>query len=167
MTPKQITFWALAFKVLWVVTLTQAGPRPWLSTAAVWLYASFCGFNQSSHVWRIIGTAILCSVIGDGTLIIVGVLSNPNGSALAFPPLWLIGLWAAFGALIPICFTWLYTRLWLAMILGAVSGVGSYISGGKLGALTVSSEWGHLIGIGLEWGIAFPLLIWIARNESV
>ena len=167
MTGKQITFWAVAFKLLWILTLTQAGPRPWVSTTAVWVYAVLCGSQQGSNVTRLAGVAIGCSIVGDSLLGILGVLANPDGSALGLSPLWLIGLWTAFATLIPICFTWLYQRLWLASLLGMLSGTLSYVSGGKMGALLVRTEMLDLMCIAIEWGIAFPLLVWMARDESV
>lgn len=167
MTAKQITFWAVAFKLLWVLTLTQAGSRPWVSTIAVWLYAVLCGSQQERKIWRLVGVAVGCSIVGDTALGGMGVLSNPDGSVLGLSPLWLIGLWAAFATLIPICFTWLYQRLWLAGLLGMLSGTLSYISGGKLGALLVRTDVFDLCCIAIEWGVAFPLLVWMARDESV
>ncbi len=162
MTGKQITIWALAFKVLWIVTLTQAGERAWLSTLAVWAYAVLCGRSQPKYIWGVVLAAIGCSVIGDGGLGLISVLKTPGGGSLGVPPLWLIGLWAAFATLIPICFRWLFSRLWLAAILGACSGTLSYVSGGKLGALMVNTEGLHWIA--LEWGIAMPLLVWLVQR---
>lgn len=167
MTGKQITVWALAFKLLWVVTLTQAGPRPWVSTLAVWFYAALCGSQQGAKVWRLVGVAVGCSILGDSVLGLIGVLANPDGSTLGLSPMWLIGLWAAFATLIPICFTWLYQRVWLASLLGMISGTLSYISGGKMGALFVRTEIWDLACIAIEWGISFPLLVWMARRESI
>lgn len=162
MSKKQIALWALAFKVLWIVTLTQAGERAWISTIGVWGYAILCGSRQPSFIWKVIGMAMLCSLLGDGGLGWIKVLQMPDGSALGTPPLWLVGLWAAFATIIPICFRWLYNRLWLASILGAVSGTLSYVSGGKLGALMVDGE--GLWWIAAEWGVALPLLVWLAQK---
>lgn len=164
MTKKQIAFWALLFKLVWVITLTQAGPRPIISTLVVWSYAIVCGLQQSRQVWRLVAIGIGCSVIGDGLLGWSGVLANPDGSAFYWSPLWLIGLWAAFATLLPICFTWLYEKLWLAAVLGMASGTLSYISGGKMGALLVSSDWGERMWIAGLWGMALPLLVWMARK---
>lgn len=162
MNSKEIAFWTLAFKVLWIVTLTQAGERAWLSALAVWGYTVVCGSRQDKHIWRVVAAAILCSLVGDGGLGLLGVLQTPEGVALGVPPLWLIGLWGAFATLLPICFRWLFNRLWLAAILGALSGTLSYVSGGKLGALVVASD--GLVWIALEWGLALPLLVWLAQN---
>ena len=162
MKAKEIGFWALAFKVLWIVTLTQAGERAWLSALVVWGYTLACGSRQDKYIWQVVMVAILCSVLGDGGLGFIEVLKTPEGAALGFPPLWLIGLWAAFATLLPICFRWLFDRLWLAAILGAVSGTVSYVSGGKLGALLVDGD--GLIWIALEWGLALPLLVWLAQR---
>ena len=94
------------------------------------------------------------------------VLQTPEGISLGVPPLWLIGLWAAFATLLPICFRWLYNRLWLAGVLGAVSGALSYVSGGKLGALMVNGDGLGLVWIAAEWGLALPLLVWLAQREK-
>ena len=104
----------------------------------------------------------ICSLIGDGGLGLLEVLQTPEGISLGVPPLWLIGLWAAFATLLPVCFRWLYNRLWLASILGAVSGTLSYVSGGKLGALMVNGD--GLVWIAAEWGLALPLLVWLAQK---
>ena len=164
MTSKEIGFWALAFKVLWIVTLTQAGERAWLSALAVWGYTLACGSRQDRYIWRVVVAGILCSLVGDGGLGILEVLETPEGTALGVPPLWLIGLWAAFATLLPICFRWLFNRLWLAGILGAVSGAASYVSGGKLGALMVNGDGFGLVWIAVEWGLALPLLVWLAKK---
>ena len=162
MKTKEIGFWALAFKVLWIVALTQAGERAWLSGLAVWGYALACGSRQDKYIWKIVIAGTLCSIIGDGGLGLLNVLKTPAGSTLGFPPLWLIGLWGAFATLLPICFRWLFDRLWLAAILGALSGTVSYVSGGKLGALMVNDD--GLIWIALEWGLALPLLVWLTQK---
>ena len=165
MTPKQITIWALGFKVLWIVTLTQAGERAWLSALVVWGYTILCGLQQPTYIWTVVAAAIGCSVVGDGGLGLLEVLKTPEGLSLDFPPVWLVGLWAAFATLLPICFRWLFNRMWLAAILGALSGTVSYVSGGRLGALMVDGDGLHWIA--LEWGIALPLLVWLAqRGES-
>ena len=162
MTPKQIAYWAIGFKVMWVVALTQAAEHAWISAIAVWGYTVLCGSRQPKSIWTVVVAGVFCSLIGDGTLGWLGVVQNPDGTALGFPPLWLVGLWCAFATLLPICFRWLFGRLWLAGSLGAVSGTLSYVSGGKLGALMVSNE--GLAWIALEWAIALPLLVWLASR---
>ena len=47
---------------------------------------------------------------------------------------------------------------------GAVSGTLSYVSGGKLGALMVNGD--GLVWIAAEWGLALPLLVWLAQKEK-
>ena len=108
MTPKQIAYWAIGFKVMWVVALTQAAEHAWISALAVWGYTVLCGSRQPKFIWKVVVAGVFCSLIGDGTLGWLGVVQNPDGTALGIPPLWLMGLWCAFATLLPICFRWLY-----------------------------------------------------------
>ncbi len=164
MNPKRTILWGLGYNVLWYIAISSAGQNPLLSTCSVLLWTIVCGSVQPRKVWKVVACAICLSLIGDGILGYFGVLKLYDGTSFVLPPVWLTGLWGAFATIIPLCFTWLQERIWLACPLAAISGPMSYIAGGKLGAMSVDPEWTSLVMIGIEWGLAMPLLVWISKR---
>ena len=164
MNPKLTIFWGVGYNVLWYITISNGADNPLISTFAVLAWTILCGTLQDKKVWRVVLCALCLSLIGDSILGYLGVLKLYDGTPFLLAPIWLTGLWAAFATIIPLCFTWLNGRLWLASILAAVSGPMSYMAGGKMGAMTVSPDWFSISMIAIEWAVAMPLLVWISKK---
>jgi hypothetical protein len=95
-----------------------------------------------------------------------GATQYADGAAVAgLPPVFMIGLWAAFATLINVSLAWLKDRLWLAAVFGALASGPSYYAGSKIGALTLGDPvWQSVVTIGAVWAVAFPALVLIARK---
>lgn len=77
-------------------------------------------------------------------------------------PPWMIALWLCFATLAPRSLSLLSGRYALAAFLGAVAGPFTYYSAMNMGAATMSSTH-KLVFVGLEYALAMPLLLFLAK----
>lgn len=85
----------------------------------------------------------------------------PFFSDFIAPP-WMVALWLCFATLAPRSLSFLSGRYALAAFLGAVAGPFTYYSAMNMGAATMSSNH-NLIFVGLEYALAMPLLLFLAK----
>lgn len=84
----------------------------------------------------------------------------PAATPGGLPPVFMVGLWAAFATLVNVSLAWLKDRMWLAALFGALASGPSYYAGSKIGALELGDPvWQSLAIIGAVWAVAFPLLL--------
>lgn len=77
---------------------------------------------------------------------------------------WLVALWMNFALVLNVGLGWLQGRWVLAALLGAIGGPLAYLSGERLGAITLTRPSSRsLLPLALGWAIAIPLLLWVAR----
>jgi hypothetical protein len=63
--------------------------------------------------------------------------------------------------------SWLGGRYVLACVLGALSGAGAYAAGVRLGAAGLGPDTAlALVQIGAGWGLALPLLLFVAQKND-
>jgi hypothetical protein len=106
--------------------------------------------------WLLVPAAILCvhffwisSWAAEGKLVVTVVLV----------PLWLAALWAMLATTLNHCLAWTARRVWLASLLGAVSGPLSYFAGATLSDVRLPLEQLTTLAILVTvWAIVFPLL---------
>jgi hypothetical protein len=111
-------------------------------------------------------TAGLLGTILDSILLSTGAIAFPSEWAGGLvPPLWMTALWMNFAATVNVSMRWLNGRYPLAVLLGAISGPMAYYAGAKLGAVSLTASW-SLIGIGLEWAVAMPVLLLVNHQLS-
>ena len=110
--------------------------------------------------------ATLIGMGGDIAVVAIGGLDFSAASPVLPVPIWLGGLWLAFGTSLPAFEPFLSKRFWLTPVLGVVGGIGAYTSAGTFGAVELG-EAGRLtmvIAVGLLWATAFPLLVHLAKR---
>lgn len=79
-------------------------------------------------------------------------------------PAWMVALWINFAATLHGCLGWMQGRIPVATLAGALAGPLSYWGGARLGAITLHPDPVHwIVGIGLVWAIATPVLVWLAE----
>lgn len=115
----------------------------------------------------LIAAAGLLGVLAESLFSAAGAVHHaaPWPSALA-APLWIVGLWMAFATTLGTLGGWLGRRkLTIALIAGAALGPISYLAGARLGALSIGDPMAvSLSVIAGAWGVAMPLLLWIAER---
>jgi hypothetical protein len=156
----------LAFQTGWFTTvLGAANGAPWLGPLVV-LGVAALHLRMARHPsaeLRLIACAILLGLVADSLLLATGWIAYPNGGWLpGFAPYWIVTLWALFATTLNVSMRWLSGRYVLAAIFGAVGGPLSYLAGARLGAMNFNETTLALVALGVGWGLAMPLLMWLA-----
>ena len=125
------------------------------------------------HLWqiadratalRLMAVAAAIGIFGE-TILLALKLSGyaAHWPSTATPPIWVVALWLAFATLSLVAMRWFREHLVLTAVLGAIFGPLTYRGGAELGAGYISSPmWPILVGTGILWAIAAPLLLWLA-----
>lgn len=158
----------IAFQAAWfAAVLGAAHGMPWLGVVVV--PAALALHLALSTNWRPeLLLALFAAVTGfvfDSALIAAGAFSpGPYFFPTPFSSLWMVMLWVNLAATMNVSMGWLRGRYALAAVFGAIGGPVAYYSGAKLGAMTRLPDPGGLLGIGIAWAIALPLLYSVAAN---
>jgi hypothetical protein len=79
-------------------------------------------------------------------------------------PVWILALWALWGAVLRAPLRWLHTRPLAAALLGAVGGPASYAAAARLGACSFDDITLALGVLALGWAIVTPLQLMLAAR---
>ena len=82
-----------------------------------------------------------------------------------FAPHWLVALWIVFALALPLYLPWFQKRLWLASVLGAITGPLSYAGGEKLDVLSFGNQ-AAVIYYAVFWALYMPVAIGWLRHEG-
>ncbi len=112
-----------------------------------------------------IGLVALGGWLLDSSLAAAGMFSFPPGQSWGrLAPVWMAALWANFATTLHLAFDWLRGRYLLAAVLGAIGGPLAYWGGHGLGAIDLAPSLPlALAAIAVEWAVAMPLLVRLAR----
>ncbi|NTW58003.1 MAG: DUF2878 domain-containing protein [Nitrospirae bacterium] len=152
----------IVFQAAWfAAVLGAAHGMPWLGVIAVPLALAL--HLALSPDWRpelllALGAAATGFVF-DSILIAAGMFSPvPYILPSPFSSLWMVMLWVNLATTMNVSMGWLSGRYALAAVFGSIGGPVAYYSGAQLGAMTRLPDAGGLVGIGVAWAIALPLL---------
>jgi hypothetical protein len=144
----------LSHQVAWWICILGTG---WIRPGAM---VAFIG----AHLWftrpmwrrelRVIGWSVALGFTADSGLAWSGAVAFDGGLRVGLVPLWMISLWAGFGATLLHSQRRMLKGRWLAVAIGAVGGPLGYLGGERLGCLTVGDGFG-LVAIGLAWALVF------------
>ena len=158
----------LAFQAGWFTTvLGAANGAPWLGPVAVLVVAGLHLWNnrRAGVELRLMVCAVLLGLAGDSLLLATGWIAYPNGEWLpGVAPYWIISLWALFATTLNVSMRWMSGRYLLAALFGAVGGPLSYLAGARLGAMSFVDTVPALATLAIGWGVAMPLLMWLAAR---
>ncbi|WCN07865.1 DUF2878 domain-containing protein [Marinomonas mediterranea] len=150
---------AVGFQLLWFVCVLLGS---WVAFFSTLVYLTFhARYLQTKHKEFVLMFAFL--VIGcvwDGLLIHFGVLIFPSESLLlgTLPPVWLLCLWVSVATMLAHCLRFLVGRHLLAVCLGFISPVLSYIGGAKLSDAEIGAPYfGSVFIIAVGWAVILPL----------
>jgi hypothetical protein len=160
----------VVFQVAWFLSLKGAAiGYPWLGVVAVLAFLAlemFFGKDPWADA-RIAAFAALGGVLFDTLFVQFGLLRYASPEPFTWAaPYWILAMWANFGLTLNSSLGWLQGRPVLAAVLGAVGGPLAYLAGVRIGAATLIAPGPVAYGaIGLVWGIATPVLLWLARPQ--
>lgn len=167
-------FWAslIGYQLVWFAAVIGAGRGlAWPGIVGMLLYAA-CQLAAARHYktdLSLMTTAIVLGLLVDGGLIRTGLASYaaPWPSA-TLAPAWILALWATFAMTLTQSLRWLQTRLWLAVLLGAIGGPLAYLSASRGWHVVIFADpaWRGLLWLGIGWALATPALAWLASCWS-
>jgi len=167
-------FWIslIGYQLVWFAAVIGAEHGlVWPGVIGMLVYAA-CQLVAVRHYktdLSLMATAIVMGFLLDGGLIRAGLASyaTPWPSA-ALAPAWILALWATFSLTFSQSLAYLQTRLWLAVLLGAVGGPLAYLSAARGWHVVtfVDPTWHALLWLGIGWGLATPALAWLAKRWS-
>lgn len=169
-----MNFWIslIGYQLVWFASVIGAGHGlAWPGVLGLALYAAWQLSRSPARITdlKLMATAVLVGCLFDGGLIHAGLASYAAAWPLAsFAPIWILALWATFALTFTQSLRYLQTRLWIALVLGAVGGPMAYLGaarGWQVITFTAPS-WHGLLWLAIGWGIATPLLAWLARRWS-
>lgn len=159
--------------VLWTqcawlaVVLSAAQGQPaWGLTAALLVIAWHLHLApRPRSEAALIALAALLGTVADALVLRQDVLAYTSGQTFAaLPPAWMSALWAVFATSLNVTLRGLRSRLWLAILLGAVGGPLAFASGARLGAAQLLEPTQALWLLSLEWALMLPLLVALAAR---
>ena len=151
----------ITFQIAWFLcVLAIKTPFPKISP----FIALVIVFTRTMQVGRFrlmipfIVSSLIIGIIGDATLVQLGLLQFQSYPNIFGSPLWMIALWACFGTMLRPLFSWFLDHCWRSILGFSIGGVVAYWSGQKLGVLEFSNSWVSALGIAGEWAIAGTVL---------
>jgi len=159
----------ILFQAAWfAAVLGAANGMPWLGVVAVPLALTLhLALSPDRRPELLLALAAAVTGFVFDSALIAGGAFSPIRSVFPAPfsSLWMVMLWVNLATTMNVSMGWLRGRYALAAIFGAFGGPLAYYSGAKLGAMTRLPDPTGLIGIGVAWSIAFPLLLGV--NERL
>ncbi|MGB7389098.1 DUF2878 domain-containing protein [Pseudomonas neustonica] len=148
---------ALLFQAAWFACV-MGGTSWWLLIPAAALLIHFIWISSWAAEGKLVVSVALVGAAIDSFLLQLGVFDFASTDTLV--PIWLVLLWALLATTLNHCLAWTAKPIWLASILGAISGPLSYFTGSALNdsvMLPLGTQHTALI-LAPIWALIFPLL---------
>ena len=156
--------WVLQQGAWWACVL---GAEPWGYLVMILFVIVHLGFNRSQ-----LGTEGLLVLVAlgvgfcvDAVLIHSSFVHYEGLHRVLDVPLWMLALWAGFGATLRHSQRLLVASPIRGFLIGALAGPLAYAGGEGLGRLEISGVGGFFL-IGLNWAIALGILAWCVRRSD-
>lgn len=165
-------FWAnvIGNQLVWLCAVIGAGHGlrwPALLAAAVYVGSQLALSPRPTVELRLLGVALLCGVLVDGTAAASGWVDYAAANDPAWlAPLWILALWAAFAMTLTVSFAVLQRHLRIAALVGLLLAPLAYLSAARGWSAVVftAPRWHGVLLLGIGWSIALPLLAACARS---
>ena len=160
----------LGFQIGWFAcVLGAASHYPWwgVLVAVTVMTLHIARSNDLRSEARLLIAAMLIGIIFDSIPLNLGWInfSPVHFWANDIAPPWMICLWGLFASTINISLIWLKDKIWLAALIGAVSGPLAYWGDSRLGGLEILNLNAAMIYLTIGWAIAVPLLLKISVSK--
>ncbi len=165
-------FWCslLGYQLVWFAAVIGAAhDLAWPGVAGMLAYAAaqLLLARRYRVDLSLMATALVLGFLLDSALIRTHLASyGATWSSLAIAPAWILALWMTFALTFTQSLRYLQSRLWLAALLGLIGGPLAYL-GAARGWQVVQFDapaWRALLLLAAGWGLATPLLAWLARR---
>ena len=110
----------------------------------------------------------ICGVMGavlDSLLVAAGWVAYPTGMIFDnAAPYWIVAMWMLFGTTLNLSMGWLKPRKLLGVPFGLIGGPLAYYTGYKFGGIELVNFEAAMIGLGVIWAAAVPVLLVLAER---
>jgi hypothetical protein len=159
----------VTFQIAWFAcVLGAANAMPWQAFLFVVIIVLLQLILSKANLKKEITLMILIALIGgvfDQLILNHGLLSySSHGWSNAMVPIWIIGLWIAFGSTLNVSLKWLRGSPKLAILFGAVGGPLAYLGAEKLGAVKVLIVPDAMLALAIGWGVLMPILLNLSKK---
>lgn len=152
------------YQVVWFIAVLGGEDLLWLALIPVLVHFVLTPVPRTDLTLVVL--VLLIGIVVDGSLRMSGFFIFAEDR---FPiPWWLGCIWISLATLFNHSLHWLKSRLWLAALLGAVSGPVAYLAGGRLGAaeFSLSLPWSIAV-LAIIWGVLVPGLVWLSGKVFI
>lgn len=157
----------VVFNIAWFACILGAAwGIPWLGVVVVTIsvigHLIYAGFGRGLALLFVL--AFVVGWVFDALVVALGGLDFPPHARLLAPvAIWMPCMWVSLATTLNLSLGWMRGRWVVAMLFGLLGGPGAYYTGMKLGAVTLGDDlMRSLLIIGLEWGVAMPVMVWLA-----
>ncbi len=148
----------------WTCVLVMGWTGPLSMAAFVGLHLALVREEAAAEL-RLVVRSMVIGVVLDSLLAWWGAVSYEGGPLVGLSPLWLVAIWAGFGATLRHSQSLFVRSRWHAIATGAAGGPMAYLGGSKLGALSVHGTMGY-VAVGALWLVAMLALEHSVRQVS-
>ena len=144
MLAHQAAWWTCVLAMGWV------GP---LSMVAFMIVHVALTRDEMAVELRLIVRSMVIGLVLDNALALGGLVTYEGAPLVGLSPLWLVAIWAGFGATLRHSQSLLVRTPVHAVVTGLIGGPLAYMGGTKLGALSVHGATGY-VAVGVLWLLA-------------
>lgn len=159
----------IAFQIGWFACV-WAGARglPWVGTGIALAIVALHLYGLPRPRAELV-LILLVGVLGlllDSAPVAFGLIDYASGTFYqGLAPNWIVAMWLLFATLLNVSLYWLRGRLVLGALLGALGAPLAYYAGARLGGADFAEPvWQGLALLALNWALAMPLMLVMARR---
>ena len=166
-------FWAnlLGYQAAWLVAVGFAARGlAWPGIIACLGFAALTWWRSPLRRsdLRLVGTALVCGLLLDGTLASTGFLHYAAPLPALPAPAWIVALWVAFAMTLQHSLQWLLARPLAAVLFGAIGGPMAYWGASRgFDAVAFTAPMQASVTLALGWAIAMAVFVAIARSATL
>jgi hypothetical protein len=159
------------FQMLWVAcVLGAANQLIWPSIVlviAMLVIFSLPSFKVKNDTFLVF-TCLILGFILDSTLAYFNFIDYEFDYGFSrIAPLWILFLWVGFALTLNHSMAWIFNNAKLGYLLMALGPPLSYISAGKLGAVSINNMLLTSLLVSLSWMLVFKILILVKKNQQL
>jgi hypothetical protein len=148
-----------------VLSAAHGAPTIGVIVVAVLLAVHLSRIPRPREELKFLGVVVLIGAIWESLLVRLDLLGYPGGVSIGgFAPLWIVALWALFGAQFNTTYNWLKGRPAAAAMLGAIAGPLSFRAGAAFGAVHFNRPLATTLMLVAGWAAILPLLTLVSRR---
>lgn len=161
----------ILFQLLWVACVLGADNQtiwPALSIILIMLVIFLLPAIRAKNDFIFILTCLVLGFILDSSLAYFNFIDysfNYGFSRIA--PLWILFLWVGFALTLNHSMAWIFNNAKLGYLLMALGPPLSYISAGKLGAVSINNMLLTSLLVSLSWMLVFKILLLVKKNKQI